>query len=110
MGTPVGRCDNMAGSGSRTVYKLTAIKFNKDFSCRYGVLERVSPLLRRIVAPNPQGSSPRAAAVRNPIGPKTFPSRPGNSGTLADALVSCWLPVSTTLGVIFVPLRLSAFA
>lgn len=32
---------------------MTAIKFNKDFSCRYGELERVSPMLRRIVAPNP---------------------------------------------------------
>lgn len=32
---------------------LSVIEFNKDFRCDYGTLERVSPMLRRIVAPNP---------------------------------------------------------
>lgn len=29
------------------------IPFNRDFKCRYGVIEQVSPLIRRIVADNP---------------------------------------------------------
>lgn len=29
------------------------IKFNKQFDCKYGIIERLTPLVRRIVAPNP---------------------------------------------------------
>jgi len=31
----------------------TEIPFNRDFSCEYGVIEEVSPLVRRVVARNP---------------------------------------------------------
>ena len=30
-----------------------SIDFNKQFSCEYGIIERLTPLVRRIVAPNP---------------------------------------------------------
>ena len=32
---------------------VESTKFNKQFNCNYGIIERLTPLVRRIVAPNP---------------------------------------------------------
>lgn len=70
---------------------MTAIKFNKEFSCDYGVLERVSPMLRRIVAPNPgpftfHGTGTYVVGKGEVAIIDPGPNDPGHIGALISAL------------------------